>query len=160
MASHINRFQPRKIQPLADTPRLAARATRPPESHAPSHPCGQARYEPLQFTFTGNVRSDGDDYVVIGVDYGTELRVLLRSGAVYSVDPEGELPVRFVNSSIERLGQFIRISQSYAGRANDDSGVANVAGKLKEELAAVNPPAFADPENWWAVVLEQMADGL
>jgi hypothetical protein len=119
-----------------------------------------ARYEPLQLTFTAKVSSEGDDHVVIGDDYGTELRVLLRSGAVYSVDPERGLPVRFVNSSVDRLGQFIRIYQSYAGRAKDDRAVANVAGKLKEELASLDPPAFADPENWWALVLEQTADGL
>jgi hypothetical protein len=119
-----------------------------------------ARYEPLQLTFTASLSSDGGDDVVIGDDYGTELRVLLLNGEVYSIDPEGDLPVRFVNSSVDRLGQFIRVHQSYAGRAKNDSDVAKVAAKLKEELVSLDAPAFADPENWWALVLEQTSDGL
>jgi hypothetical protein len=119
-----------------------------------------ATYEPLQLTFRAAPSWDGGDYVVIGDDYGTQLRVLLSSGVVYSVDPEAELPVRFVNSSIERLGQFIRVHQSYAGRAKNDSEVAKVAAELQEELASLDAPAFADPENWWALVLEQTSDGL
>ena len=57
-------------------------------------------YEPLRLTFYGREsRTSGGD-VVIGDDYGTELRVLAGSGGVYSVDPEQRLPTRFVNSSI------------------------------------------------------------
>lgn len=107
-----------------------------------------SRYEPLLLTFYGReARQSGDD-VIIGDDYGTELHVR-ADGSVHSVDPEGKLPTRFVNSSVAHLAQFIEIV-SGTDRA-DDVREREMWGKL----AAIDPTAFADRENWWAVVLEQ-----
>ena len=117
-------------------------------------------YKALQLTFYGQRSQQNGEHLVIGDDYGTELRARLIDGAVYSTDPEGTLPTRFVNSGIEQLARFIEVYRSYAGRAKSDAEVAPFAQRMRNELAAIDPTAFGDPENWWAVVLEQVEDGL
>jgi hypothetical protein len=120
----------------------------------PSH------FEPLLLTFYGERSRLGSDHVVIGDDYGTELRVRFNDGAVISLDPQGELPCRFVNASIEHLAEFIAAYRSYCGLASAEADIDPLVRQLRERLIAIDPAAFADHENWWAVVLEQSEDGL
>jgi hypothetical protein len=114
-----------------------------------------ARFEPLQLTFYGrSARASGTD-VVIGDDYGTELHRVAPDGGIYSIDPEGTLPTRFVNSGVEQLARFIDVCQAHADRPKDESDRL-----LWPELEAIDPRAFADAENWWALVREQVRVGL
>jgi hypothetical protein len=112
-------------------------------------------YEPLKLTFYGRgARPNGDD-LVIGDDDGTEIRVLGGDGGVYSVDPQHRLPTRFMNSSVEHLSSFLELIHSYHGRGKEECDA-----RMWPELAALDPPAFADPENWWTLVHEQVQQGL
>jgi SUKH-4 immunity protein of toxin-antitoxin system len=112
-------------------------------------------YETLQLTFYGrDARASGDDFI-IGDDYGTELRVRRECGAVYSVDPEKALPTRFVNSTVENLAAFVHLMQSYSHRPEGEGNL-----RMWTELATIDPPAFADAENWWALILQQVRHGL
>ena len=106
-------------------------------------------YEPLLLTFYGHEARDTGDSVIIGDDYGTELHVI-TDGTVLSVDPKGQLPMRFVNSSIELLAEFVDVV-SETDRSHDERERA-----MWHTLAALDPPAFADEQNWWAVVLEEV----
>ncbi len=117
-------------------------------------------YEPLQLTFYGQRARRHGGYVVIGDDYGTELRVRLSDGAVYSIDPDSQLPVRFVNSGIEQLAKFIQLYRSSTEAATSDTDTATLARQMRARLALLDPPVFDNSENWWAVVLEQAEDGL
>ena len=113
-------------------------------------------YEPLRLTFYGRQcrRSGGD--VVVGDDYGTELRVLADSGdGVYSVDPERRQPARFVNSSVEHLARFFGLDSEV--RRRTPGGMDN---KMWPELTEIDAAAFADPDNWWALIHEQVQHGL
>ena len=112
-------------------------------------------YEPLQLTFYGRQSRPSGGDVVIGDDYGTELRVLTGSGGVYSVDPEQRLPTRFVNSSVEHLARFLEVIQHYQDRPR-----AECDSKMWPELTQVDPAAFAGPDNSWALVHEQVQQGL
>ncbi len=116
------------------------------------------RYEPLLLTFYHNACRATDEYVIIGDDYGTDLCARLSDGAVLSIDPQKEFPTRFVNSGIQQLAQFIEISKSFGDSKITDS--AALAQQMQETLAKIDPKAFCDPDNWWAVVLEQLAYGL
>jgi hypothetical protein len=107
------------------------------------------KYEPLLLTFYGHEARASGDGVIIGDDYGTELH-LTPDGSVVSIDPEGELPRRFVNSSVERLAEFLQVV-SATKRSDDDAELA-----MWRKLADIDPRAFVDEENWWAVVLEQV----
>jgi hypothetical protein len=110
-------------------------------------------YDPLLLTFYGrDAREVNGGEILIGNDYGTELRVRSADGVVLSVDPQGKLPTRFVNSGVEQLARFLEVV-SAVDRGDDRDG-----GKrsMRDRLRAIDPPAFADAENWWSLVLEQV----
>jgi hypothetical protein len=106
-------------------------------------------YEPLLLTFYGGKSRQAGDDVIIGDDYGTELRLTV-DGTVVSIDPKRRLPKRFVNSSILKLAMFLEVI-SLADRSNDEC-----EREMWSKLADIDPPAFAEADNWWAVVLEQV----
>ena len=109
------------------------------------------RYEHLKLTFYGRECRPNGDHVVIGDDYGTNLCVRLDDGSIFAVDPTGKLPTRFVNSGIEELARFIDVAESFAGTRLDSESLAR---QMREALAAIDPRAFAETSNWWAVLLE------
>jgi hypothetical protein len=107
------------------------------------------RYEPLLLTFYGHEAREAGDDVIIGDDYGTEFH-LTPDGSVVSIDPRGQLPRRFVNSSVEQLARFLEVA-SGTERSDDER-----EREMWRKLADLDLRAFADEENWWAVVLEQV----
>jgi len=117
-----------------------------------------SRYEHLNLTFYGRESRSSGDHVIFGDDYGTDLCVSLSDGAIYSIDPKHKLPTRFMNSGIEQLARFIEVSETFSGSTITDLEV--LSRQMRAELAKIDPKAFANPENWWAVVLAVMADGL
>ncbi len=68
-------------------------------------------YEPLLLTFYRVPQREGD-WIVIGNDWATELRVD-AAGAVYSFDFLSEKGSRFVNSSVRQLARFIEAHQDF-----------------------------------------------
>jgi hypothetical protein len=72
-------------------------------------------YEPLLLSF-GRLVVASVGSVIIGTDDGTDICVDALSGRVRSIDDRGELPTRFVNSSVEQLGRRIAAHAAYADR--------------------------------------------
>ncbi|HEX5567528.1 MAG TPA: SUKH-4 family immunity protein, partial [Streptomyces sp.] len=110
---------------------------------------------------------DAGSYLVMGNDYGRQLCVQYGTAHIVAVPLEagpGGQPVapQFVNSG---LPEFVRclallgrmwplrfgLTPEQAGRWTVD---------FQGMLACLDPAALASPENWWAVLLEQMWDGL
>jgi len=121
------------------------------------------RFEPLLLKFHESPRWLDDRSAVLGSDEGSELRVDAGSGRVTSVDPGGELPTRFVNSTIEQLVRCIDAYRDYTiavARATDDAAARALVEILRQTLADIDPAAVADPEAWWSLVLEQACQGL
>ena len=121
------------------------------------------RFEPLLLTFYAAPRWLDSGYAVLGSDERTELRVEADSGRVTSVDPESQLPTRLVNSTVEQLVHCVDAYREYAStvqRATDESAARAVAEDLRRTLATIDPAAIADPEAWWALVVEQACQGL
>ncbi|WP_405011850.1 SUKH-4 family immunity protein [Kitasatospora sp. NBC_01539] len=106
---------------------------------------------------------DFGGYLVLGNDYGRQLCVQYGTAAVVAVDLEGTgEPPRFVNTGVPEfvrslavLGRMWRLryglTPEQAGRWTTD---------LQAQLLAVDPAALHTPEGWWAVLLEQLWDGL
>jgi len=113
------------------------------------------RYEPVLLTFYGHESRPRGDYIIIGDDYGTELCVRLSDGAVYSVDPEGSLPRRFMNSGIRQLAKFISIYETGRAEAPSEPGCLE-ARRLRNKMAEIDLKAIEDPENWWSRILDQV----
>ena len=97
---------------------------------------------------------------VLGHDEGTFL-VADHSGTVSSVaaalGAEG-----FVNTSERQfLESLRRLDEAWRARAALSEGAAwHQAQRLRSELDAIDPAALDDPGNWWALVLEQLEQGV
>ncbi|WP_345686364.1 SUKH-4 family immunity protein [Novipirellula caenicola] len=111
-------------------------------------------YEPLLLTFHEPRVVDGA--TLIGSDAGGRLE--MAGERIVSHDHDGEFPLRFVNSSIAQLQSCIHAHRAYAESvAVDDGGVA--AATFADAILKIDPECLVAPENWWAVVLEQIRDG-
>nr|WP_229891539.1 SUKH-4 family immunity protein [Streptomyces mashuensis] len=111
--------------------------------------------------------ADAGSYLVMGSDYGRQLCVQYGTAHIVAVPleagPDGAPAVpQFVNTSLPQfvrslalLGKMWRwrygLTPEQAGRWTVD---------FQDQLAALDPAALASPENWWAVLVEQMWDGL
>jgi hypothetical protein len=116
-------------------------------------------YEPLLLMFYGEPRREGG-WLIIGNDYGTELRAD-DDGQVLSIDSAGRLPVRFVNSSIEKFSRSIDLHRELRSQLESDSdedAQRDAVGRFRRELQSLDAAALSDPDNWWAVVVEQMME--
>jgi hypothetical protein len=110
---------------------------------------------------------DAGSYLVMGSDFGRAICVQYGTANIVAVPVEAgpggtSVPPQFVNSSLPQfvrclalLGRMWRLrlglTQEQAGRWTVD---------FQAQLASLDVPALASPENWWAVLLEQMWDGL
>jgi hypothetical protein len=111
--------------------------------------------------------ADAGSYLVMGNDFGKQLCVQYGTAHIVAVPleagPEGQpAQPQFVSTG---LPEFVRslallgrmwplrygLTQEQAGRWTVD---------FQAQLAALDPAALSSPENWWAVLLEQMWDGL
>ncbi|OEV07516.1 hypothetical protein AN219_32095, partial [Streptomyces nanshensis] len=111
--------------------------------------------------------ADAGSYLVMGNDFGKQMCVQYGTANIVAVPleggPEGQpAQPQFVSTG---LPEFVRalallgrmwplrygLTQEQAGRWTVD---------FQAQLAALDPAALASPENWWAVLLEQMWDGL
>ncbi|WP_459247454.1 SUKH-4 family immunity protein, partial [Streptomyces youssoufiensis] len=111
--------------------------------------------------------SDAGSYLVMGNDFGRQLCVQYGTAHIVAVPVEAgpggaPVPPQFVNTG---LPEFVRclgllgwmwrlratLTPEQAGRWTVD---------FQNHLSALDPAALASPENWWAVLLEQMWDGL
>jgi hypothetical protein len=99
---------------------------------------------------------------IIGYDY--KCPILLdkqKRGSVISV--EHGRNERFVNTDICRFGECLVLYQQYrlAVRAMDDEEkIQNLISNTENAMRAIDPTAFADANDWWAVIIEQMRSGL
>ncbi|OIV38858.1 hypothetical protein BIV57_03735 [Mangrovactinospora gilvigrisea] len=104
-------------------------------------------------------------YLVLGNDWGRQLCVEYGTAHIVAVDmqggPEQDAP-RFVNSGIVEFARCLAIlgemwplrlglNPYEAGRWTTD---------LQARLVAADPQAMSAPDTWWAVLVEQMWDGL
>jgi hypothetical protein len=94
----------------------------------------------------------------IGWDMGRNIGVATEQRGIYAVDPEGELPELFVNSSAVHLVEFLhhvgRLRAEYA-RMEDEQIDASIA-ELKDLLKRADDRAFGSAHDWWCQVFEQM----
>jgi SUKH-4 immunity protein len=100
-------------------------------------------------------------FTQIGTDYGTDICVD-SAGRVHSISASGEYPNRFVNSHLEAFLRFLALAlaERAASEGLPDDELDERVEVLADVLAGIDEAAFEDPENWWAVIFEQMRDGL
>jgi hypothetical protein len=83
-----------------------------------------------------------------------------KRGSVISVERGAK--ERFMNTDIRRFGECLVLYQQYrlAVRTMDgEHKIQNLIAGTENAMRAIDPTAFADPNNWWAVIIEQMQGG-
>lgn len=108
------------------------------------------------------ININDSEYIVIGDDYGTKLCIVGKTGEVVSVDIEGNMNIRFINSNIECFLFFLQIfltkKPELAGV--DDEEAAEIVKAIKNSFNKFDLAALSDDDNWWAVILEQVEQGI
>lgn len=97
----------------------------------------------------------------IGHDGGTYL-VIEPAGSVVARDPLGVLRDRYVNRSAVEFARSLQLFAAGWQRGPDlsEAEARTQSEQLLRALKKIDQSAFADPENWWAVVMEQLIVGL
>ncbi|WP_431948077.1 nucleic acid/nucleotide deaminase domain-containing protein [Actinacidiphila sp. bgisy167] len=107
------------------------------------------------------VRGDGQEtWTRLGDDRGYELCVDAQ-GAVRAVLLGYDEPTRFVGGSAAAFAEgLLELDLALGAIAGtDDPAEARTAfGRLEERLHALDEAAFADRENWWPLVLDDIRD--
>ena len=120
------------------------------------------KYEPLLLSFRV---ADDHRYgrcIAIGDDYGTTLYCDPEDGHVISVDDQGRLPSRFVNSGITQLAQCVAEYEKLRKpreQAVSDEAHSELAQTLRLRLRGVDERALEQSEHWWSVILQQVDEG-
>ena len=103
-----------------------------------------SKFERLLLTFYGKAVQPRNGMLLIGDDYGTDLLLDPEDGTIYSVDPNGALPTRFVNSGIKQLAASLA--------AHREAEAIGSVQHLRSQIHAIDPQALADPDTWWSCV--------
>ncbi|MFD7641393.1 SUKH-4 family immunity protein [Kitasatospora sp. NPDC059795] len=82
-------------------------------------------------------------------------------GRIWAVDP-GTGTGRYLTASLNAHLRCLSLlaARHPALRGLDPQSAGLAVDALQRDLAALDPTVFGDPENWWAVIVEQLWDGL
>ncbi|MEV8093976.1 SUKH-4 family immunity protein [Kitasatospora sp. NPDC085879] len=104
-------------------------------------------------------------YVVLGTDghalIGVQCAGDEGAGRVWAVDPDNGTG-RYLNRDLPSYLRCLALLAAHRPTrlGLDPYAAADATDAFQRQLAALDPTVFQDPENWWAVVVEQMWDGL
>jgi hypothetical protein len=98
----------------------------------------------------------------IGWDLGRDLGVAPSDDGVFAVDPLGELPDCFVNSSVADLAAFLDAVVEARPRFADldDAQAERIVAETRVRLASHDARAFSAADTWWSLVFEQLEIGM
>lgn len=104
----------------------------------------------------------GDMFYRIGTDEGSQLCLTKGDSKVVAIDPTGNHPQRFVNSSIEKFLRLLDFYRSYATNVQSlsEDEADSVARQAITQMREADPEAFLDPDSWWSSVVQQMEVGM
>jgi hypothetical protein len=100
------------------------------------------------------------EWARIGADGGAEICVD-PEGAVHAVFLALAEPTRFVNASTETFTRSLDALDRALGTilgADSPRAASAAFGELEERLRQFDPQAFAERENWWPLVLDDIRD--
>ena len=103
-------------------------------------------------------------YRPIGVDYATIICLAEQeNGRIYSVDIDGHLPTRLMNSGVPYLAEFLLIFRRQEAWAKathpSEEQVKLSVRKMRDELCQQDPEAMRDEQSYWSQVTLNMIYG-
>jgi len=117
----------------------------------------------VEYAASAGVRVSDEEYAGwarLGGDGGFQL-CADADGAVWAVLLEFDEPNRFVNSSLQAFASGLAEAREALRviLGTDRPQVASAAfDRLRERLGTQDPRAFAERENWWPLVLDDIRD--
>ncbi|WP_405014637.1 SUKH-4 family immunity protein [Kitasatospora sp. NBC_01539] len=110
------------------------------------------------------------EYVLLGTDGHALVAVQCGDGGtgtgagvgrIWAVDPDNGTG-RYLNADLASYVRCLALlaARRPALRGLDPYAAAVAVDAFQQELAALDGTVFEDPENWWAVVVEQLWDGM
>lgn len=97
---------------------------------------------------------------VLGHD-GSSYLVVKADGTVSSIVPASALSTRFVNSSSHQFfASLDALAECRAELERPGGDALRAVGALRHDLNRINIVALGSRSNWWAVLLDQLEDGL
>ena len=100
----------------------------------------------------------GETYSIVGDDYGTKIG-LSRNEDVWSVDPERQMPRRFINTSIAHFVLFLGLYEQFEN-AKESGNREPYLSELRTQFHESDLFALSNEDNWWSLILEQIGLGL
>ena len=96
-----------------------------------------------------------DDFIPICLDEKC-------AGSVVAVETVVGGSDRFINSDVERFGEFLVLYQEYrkAARTVSEEEILKIIPSIEDRMRNIDPKAFDDCNNYWPVIVEQMNQGL
>jgi SUKH-4 immunity protein len=100
----------------------------------------------------------------IGLMYESALVCLdeQADGCVINVDPELRDLDRYINSSVDRFAAslILYLQHRSTGQRSTPAEYEDLVARLEGDSLNVDPTVFHDPENFWAVIVWEMKEGL
>jgi len=89
-----------------------------------------------------------------------EFFVEIESGEVVYLLPTDKGQDRFVNSSLALFVESLYLEAVERARwsSSDEDEITRLARGLRERLQRLDPRAFEDPDNYWAVIFEDVQE--
>ncbi|MDH6124431.1 SUKH-4 family immunity protein [Kitasatospora sp. GP82] len=110
---------------------------------------------------TGQDRRSLLGQLLIGTDGWALVTVDAAQGRVRAIDPDTAAP-RYCNADLTAFTRSLALLADCLPRLRDlpPYAAGQVVAELQWGLAGLDRTAFSDPENWWAVVVEQLWHGM
>lgn len=104
---------------------------------------------------------DFQRYLLLADDGGTFLCIDAKNNEhIVSVDAYQELPTRFVNSAVPEFAECLLAYRALPvpeqTKTVDKQTLKHRLDQLKEQFDKIDVAALNDPDNWWAVVIEEL----
>lgn len=116
----------------------------------------------FQTTDTRIVKFQDQLYLILGDDYGTNIGMNMASGEIFSIPDQGNLPIRFINSTIKSFVIFLQLYTEAASeiKKGTEEEIKTTANSLREKFIDIDNRALANGENWWSLITEEMNHGM
>ena len=103
----------------------------------------------------------GARYAVIGEDEGTNIAVEEETREIYSVDETGTLPIKFINSDVQKFIASLRLYLNWCPSLEeaDDEQAIKLVGELRKEFCQLDCKVMRKGA-YWPSILDQIEAGL
>ncbi|KFZ41269.1 SUKH-4 family immunity protein [Thermoactinomyces vulgaris] len=109
---------------------------------------------------------EGEDYLMIAENEGNEIGIHCQTDCLYYLDSFFAKGKRWMNADLSTFLMFLKIYLRHQPQlidsmeTGDEERIRGIVGEIKRQFHQFDPKALGEEETYWAVILEQVEDGL